>query len=319
MIHWDFLFSALDKGYTLIAPHIHKTPVLTSRLLNEMVEGEVFFKCENFQKGGSYKIRGALHAMMMMLPEERMKGVVTHSSGNFAQAVTLAAKILDIPAHIIMPVSAPEVKRRAVEAYGGAVQLCEPTLEAREAAALEVIRQTGAHLLHPSNDLDVILGQGTATLELLRERSDLDAVVCPVGGGGVIAGACIAAHDRTDVYGGEPFAVDDAWRSLQSGQIESNANTNTIADGLRTQLGDINFPLIQNDVKDIIRVTEEDIIEAMLLIWERLKIIVEPSSAVAFAAVLREKGRFANKKTGVVLTGGNVDFKSLTSIVFRGS
>ncbi len=311
MIHWTVLQEALEEGHALIEPHIHRTPVMTSRQLDKMVGGALFLKCENFQKGGSYKIRGALHAMMHLSEDARRAGVVTHSSGNFAQAVTLAGQLLGIPVHIIMPESAPRVKRVAVEAYGGEVIVCESTLEAREAAAREVIDRTGAHLLHPSNDLDVIIGQGTATLELLGQAPDLDAVICPVGGGGVVAGACIAARGTALVYGSEPFAVDDAWRSLQSGRIESNQTTNTIADGLRTQLGEVNFPIIRHGVKEIIRVTEEEIVAAMRLLWERMKIVVEPSSAVALAGVLARKEAFQGLRTGIVLTGGNVDLGAL--------
>lgn len=297
-----------------IKPFIHRTPVLTSRLLNEIAGAEVYFKCENFQKMGAFKMRGAAHAMVNLTDVQKVKGVVTHSSGNFGQAVALSARNMGIKAYIIMPSSAPDVKKQAVKAYGGIVIICPPTLEDREAATQKIIDQTGATFLHPSNDLDVILGQSTAAMELLEEHPDLDIVMAPVGGGGLIAGTSLAAHffgKNCKTIGGEPFEADDAFRSLQSGQIETNETANTVADGLRTHLGDINFPIIQEHVDSIIRVKEYEIINALTLIWERLKIIIEPSCAVPFAAILREKEPFQNKKVGIILTGGNVDLKKL--------
>nr|WP_298994611.1 threonine/serine dehydratase [uncultured Allomuricauda sp.] len=297
-----------------IKPFIHNTPILTSRLLDQMVGAQLFFKCENFQRMGAFKMRGAANAILQLSDEARKKGVVTHSSGNFAQALSLAAHSLGVPAYIVMPSSAPKVKKEAVKGYGGKVIECEPTLEAREAESEKIQQEKGATFLHPSNDNEVILGQGTACKELLEDHPDLDAVFAPVGGGGLIAGTALSAYyfgTNCTVFGGEPFEVDDAYRSLISGQIESNTTINTIADGLKTQLGDKNFPIIQKHVKQIIRVTEEEIIQAMRLLWERLKIVCEPSCAVAFAAVLKEKAQFENQKVGIIISGGNVDLDNL--------
>lgn len=297
-----------------IKPFIHNTPILTSTLLNEMVGANLFFKCENFQKMGAFKMRGATNAVMLLSEEQKQKGVVTHSSGNFAQALALAAKSQGINAFIVMPDSAPQVKKEAVKAYNGKIIECKSTLAAREKAAKEIQEQKGATFIHPSNDLHVIFGQGTAAKELLETQPDLDYIFAPVGGGGLIAGTAIAAeHFGTNckVIGGEPFEADDAFRSLLSGQIESNVTTNTIADGLKTTLGDINFPIIQKGVEKIIRVTEEEIIAAMKLIWERLKIICESSSAVAFAALIKEKERYKNTNLGIIISGGNVNLDTL--------
>ena len=297
-----------------IEPFIHRTPVLTSRLINAITGAEVYFKCENFQRMGAYKMRGATHAILNLTQEQRRKGVVTHSSGNFAQALALAAQSLGVKAHIVMPSTAPEVKKKGVVEYGGIIYECEPTLEARNAAAEEIRVKTGATFLHPSNDPDVILGQGTAAYELLQDRPDLDYILTPVGGGGLIAGTALAASylsPSCKVIGTEPFEADDAYRSLMSGRIEGNTSTNTIADGLRTQLGSNTFPVIRKYVTRIIRVEEQEIIEAMRLIWERMKIIVEPSSAVALAGLCRERSEFKGAKVGIVISGGNVDLTRL--------
>ena len=304
----------LIKVYDRIAPHIHKTPVLHSRLVDEIAGCKVYLKCENFQKAGAYKIRGATNAILQLSKEERSRGVVTHSSGNFAQALSLAANNLGVPAYIVMPTSAPKIKKEGTLTYKGIVTECEPTIEAREQTSNKIKKETGATFLHPSNQLEVIHGQGTASYELMQQESDFDVIITPVGGGGLIAGTCLfvnAFSPSTKVIGAEPFEVDDAYRSLQSGKIETNETTNTIADGLRTQLGDQNFPIIQKYVDQIIRVTEEEIVSAMKLVWERMKIIIEPSSAVAVAAVFKEKDQFKGKKIGVIISGGNVDLKNL--------
>lgn len=297
-----------------IKPYIHRTPVLNSRLIDEIVGASLFFKCENFQRMGAFKMRGATYAVLSLSDEERKRGVVTHSSGNFAQALSLAAQSIGIKAHIVMPESAPLVKRKAVEEYGGKIILCDSTSEARASTAAKIQAETGATFLHPSNNLNVILGQGTAALELFEEHSELSAICCPVGGGGLIAGTIVATqkvNPRCKVYGGEPFAADDAYRSLKSGKIEKNKTANTIADGLKTHLGDINFPIINEEIEEIICVEEDEIISAMRLIWERMKIIVEPSSAVPLAAILKEKSKFKGQKVGVILSGGNVDLDNL--------
>lgn len=304
----------LMEVHNRITSYIHRTPVLSSQLLNEISGAEIFFKCENFQKMGAFKMRGAVNAVLSLSEEKRQKGVVTHSSGNFAQALSLAAKNAGVPAYIVMPSSAPQVKKDAVRGYGGEVTECPPTLEERENAAQKIIDKTGATFIHPSNDLDVIYGQGTAALELLQDHPDLDYLITPVGGGGLIAGSALAVHftsKNCKTIGAEPFQVDDAYRSLKSGKIEVNETSESIADGLKTQLGDLNFPLIQKYVSEIIRVEEQEIIAALKLIWERMKIIVEPSSAVAFAAVLREKEKFRGSKVGIIISGGNVDLQKL--------
>lgn len=297
-----------------IKPYIHRTPVLTSRLLNEISGADLYFKCENFQRMGAFKMRGAAFAITQLSDEQKAKGVVTHSSGNFAQALSLAAKSLGVKAYIVMPSNAPQVKKNAVKGYGGHIIECPPTLQDREQTATQIQKKHGATFLHPSNDLNVILGQGTAALELFEDYPGLEYLFTPVGGGGLIAGSALAAHffgKQCKVIGGEPFEADDAYRSLQVGKIQTNTTTNTLADGLRTELGDINFPIIKKHVSEIIRVQEQEIIDAMKLIWERMKIIIEPSCAVPFAAVLREQKKFANKKIGIILSGGNVDLANL--------
>jgi threonine dehydratase len=278
-----------------------------------MAEANLFFKCENFQKMGAFKMRGATNAILSLSPEQKKAGVVTHSSGNFGQAVALAAANLGVSAYIVMPSNAPRVKVEGVKQYGGKITFCEPTIEAREEAAA-IIENQGATFLHPSNQIEVILGNATAAIELLQDYPDLDILVAPVGGGGLIAGTALAAYhfgQNCETIGAEPAAVDDAWRSLRSGRIEKNETTNTIADGLRTTLGDVNFPIIRELVGDIIRVEEEEIVQALRLIWERLKIVVEPSCAVALAAVLKAPEHFKGKRVGLIISGGNVDLNSL--------
>lgn len=303
--------NGLIACYRLIAPHIHRTSVLTARSLNQEIGAEIFFKCENFQRAGSFKIRGASHAIKCLTPEQASTGVVTHSSGNFAQALALAARSAGVKACIVMPANASQVKSAAAAAYGAEIVVCEPTIEDRQLQAHRIIEERGATFIHPSNDLNVILGQGTAAVELFEEHSDLDYLLVPVGGGGLIAGCSLAAvhfSDHCQTIGAEPLAADDAWRSLASGKIETNISTDTIADGLRTCLGDRTFPIMQKNVQRIIRVSEQAIIDAMQLIWHRMKIVIEPSSAVAYAALEMEKQKFRGKKIGVILSGGNVDF-----------
>lgn len=297
-----------------ILPYIHKTPVLSSGLLNAKAQCELYFKCENFQRMGAFKMRGASNAVLQLSEAQRKAGVVTHSSGNFAQAVALACQTLGVKSFIVMPENSPKVKKDAVRDYGGEIILCESTTQAREAAAKKIVDEKGASFLHPFNQEEVFLGQGTACMELLNELSDLDSVIAPVGGGGLLAGTALACQvftPNTTIYGAEPLNVDDAKRSLVSGKIETNTSTNTIADGLRTNLGDKTFPIIYELVKDIITVTEEEIIAALKLIMERMKIVVEPSSAVALAAILKNPSVFKDKKVGVILSGGNVELDQL--------
>ncbi len=304
----------VEATYKRVQPFVHRTPVLTSRLINELVGANLFFKCENFQKAGAFKMRGAINAIQQLTDDQKNKGVVTHSSGNFAQAVSLAAQQLRVKAYIVMPSNAPKVKVDGVKTYGGIITFSEPNLTSREFEAKRIQEELGATFLHPSNDLNVILGQGTSAIELIEEQPDLDYIFTPVGGGGLIAGTAIAAHyfsPNCKVIGGEPSNVDDAFRSLKSGKIEFNKQSNTIADGLRTHLGDINFPILKELVEEIICVSEEEIIEATQLIWERMKIIVEPSSAVPFASVLKNKTHFIGKSIGIIVSGGNVDICKL--------
>ncbi len=304
---------SISAAHERIKPYIHQTPVLTSESIDELAGCRIFFKCENFQKVGAFKARGAMNASLSLSEDERMKGLATHSSGNHAQALARAAKILGTKSYIVMPRTAPEIKKRGVRAYGGEIFECEPTLQAREATLAEVIAKTGATEIHPFNNYKVMEGQATATKELIEAVSPLDYVLAPVGGGGLLSGTALAASffsPKTMVIGTEPAGSDDAFRSLQSGKIEE-AQSNTIADGLLTKLGDKTFPIIQEGVKEIITVTDEEIIAAMRLIWERLKIIVESSCAVPFAAVLKSKPKFLGKRVGIILSGGNVDLEKV--------
>ena len=297
-----------------IAPHVHNTPVLTSSTIDSMLKATVYFKCENFQRGGAFKIRGAVNAILQLSEDERARGVITHSSGNFAAALALAASALDTKAYIVMPSNAPSVKRDAVAGYGAQIIDCQPTLKSRESTLIAQQKKKGATFIHPSNDMNVILGHATAVMELAKEAEQLDVVIAPVGGGGLLAGTALAVnhlHYYIETIGAEPFGADDAYLSLKTGKIQPSINPKTIADGLKTQLGDQNFPIIQKLVSKIIRVEEKEIIEAMKFIWERMKIVIEPSSAVAVAAMFRNSTEFKNRKVGVILSGGNVDLSNL--------
>lgn len=293
---------------------VHRTPVLTSSTLDQMIGAEVFLKCENFQRMGAYKMRGASHAIAQLHEEQLSKGVVTHSSGNFAQAIALAAKIKGVKACIVMPENAPTVKVEAVKGYGAEIVFSGSRPIDREQSVNKVIEETGMTFIHPSNDMQVILGNSTCTQEFVEEIPGLDIIIAPVGGGGLLAGTALAAHwlsPMTQVWAAEPQNVDDAFRSLQSGQIEINEVADTIADGLRTNLGDINFPIIKELVTKVLLVSEEEIISAMWWVWERMKIIIEPSSAVAVAAVIRYKDQLKGKRVGVIISGGNADVRKL--------
>jgi len=304
----------LQNVHNRIKPYIHKTPVLTSQIINNMCCANVFFKCENFQKMGAFKMRGATNAILSLTEAQKNRGVVTHSSGNFAQAISLAAKQIGVKAYIVMPKNAPQVKKDAVKTYEGIVIECDSNIKAREAEANRIQKEKGATFIHPSNDDDVIHGQGTAAMELLEDYPNLDYIFTPVGGGGLLAGTLLVVKyfsKNCKVIAGEPKEADDAFRSLISGSIEKNETSNTIADGLRTHLGDKNFPIIKKYIEEIICVEEDDIVDAMKLIWERMKIIIEPSSAVAFAALLKEKEALKSKNIGVIISGGNVDLSNL--------
>lgn len=289
--------------------HIHNTPILKSRLLNELAGCELFFKCENLQKAGAFKMRGAMHKLLSLSEEERAKGVATHSSGNFGSALALSAQILGVPATIIMPSNAPQVKKNAVAAYGATIIECEPTLEARESTTADFIKKSGATACHPYNDPQVILGNSTSAQEIFEELIP-DSIIAPVGGGGLMSGTALACEffsPSTLAFGAEPEGADDAFRSVKDGYIHPSLNPQTIADGLRTSLGAHTFPILQNKVQEILLVNDSEILQAMQLIWERLKIIVEASSAITFAAVLKNKELFKGQKVALILSGGNVD------------
>lgn len=293
-----------------IAPYIHHTPVMTSSAIDSMAGCSVFFKCENLQKIGAFKMRGAMNAALNLSQEALSRGLATHSSGNFAQAVALSAKLLGVPAYIVMPENAPQVKKDAVKGYGGIVIECESTQAAREEAVEKVVREKGATFLHPYNDWNVIYGQGTAAAELLEEVPDLNFILAPVGGGGLMSGTAMAAAAYAPdcmAFGAEPVLAGDAYMSLHKGTIQKAFPPKTIADGLRTSLGDKTLYTLSRYLKDILLVDEQEIVEAMRLVWERMKIVIEPSSAVPLAAVLHNPELFAGSRVGIILSGGNVD------------
>ena len=317
---WDVILTA----HARIAPRIHRTPVLTSSSLNAMTGTQLFFKCENLQKTGSFKIRGASNAILSITEKEAAKGIVTQSSGNHGAAVACAAAWRGIPAWIVMPRNAPAVKAKAIEGYGGKIVFCEPTVTGRKAACDRLQAETGAHLVHPYDDDRIIAGQATAAKELLEQVSDLDAVFAPVSGGGLLSGTCLGAKGiRADVrvFGCEPERADDAYRSLTSGILQSQDSSDTIADGLRASLAPRTFAILRRHVERILLVSEEEIISAARLVWERMKIIIEPSSAVAIAPLLKpgvvaslnlpKRAVGAAPKLGVIFSGGNVDLSSL--------
>lgn len=304
----------IRAAHERIQPFIHQTPVLTSSAINEIAGCEIFFKCENFQKVGAFKARGAANAVMKLTPELRAKGVATHSSGNHAAALARAASVAGIPSYIVMPSNAPEIKKKAVKGYGGEIIECEPNLKARETTLEEVVEKTGATFIPPYDYLDVIEGQATSALELIEEIADLAIIMAPVGGGGLLGGTALTAHylnPAIQIVAGEPAGADDAYRSFYSGEIVPQTGPKTIADGLLTSLGKLNFALIQTYVGDILLAEETQIIEAMRLVYERMKIVIEPSSAVPLAALLANRERFAGKKVGLILSGGNVDLGKL--------
>ncbi len=305
----DIIRAAAER----IAPYIHRTPVMTSEAVDALCGASVFFKCENLQKAGAFKIRGATNAVLSLPHESAARGVATHSSGNHGAALALAARRRGIPAYVVMPRTAPAIKRAAVAGYGAEILSCEPTMAAREAELTAAVERTGATFVPPYNDYAVMAGQGTAALELCEQVPDLDAVVTPVGGGGLLAGTAIAVAGvapAAAVYGAEPEGADDAWRSLRAGSIQPMAHPDTIADGLRSTLGTLTFPVMQARVRDVVTVSDEATIAAMRHVWERMKIIIEPSAAVAVAAVMKGDA-FRGRRVGVILSGGNVDLDRL--------
>jgi threonine dehydratase len=313
MISFDTIREAHDR----IRPYIHRTAVLTNHTINDLAGAELFFKCENFQKIGAFKARGGLNAVLQVAENKEGAAITTHSSGNHAQAIAFAARQVGLPAYIVMPRTAPQVKKEAVRGYGAEIIECEPTLDAREAGVREVMERTGAVLVHPFDDDRVIAGQATATKELIEDfglEKAFDTILAPVGGGGLLSGTSLATHfmsPTTRVIAGEPEGAADAVLSFRSGRVEKAPYINTIADGLMTTLSERTLGIIREHVTAILTVSDAEIIAAMRLVWERMKIVIEPSSAVPLAAVLKHKDQFAGQKIGIILTGGNVDLGKL--------
>lgn len=305
---------AIRAAKKRISDYINPTPILTSSAIDEIAGCSIYFKCENFQKVGAFKARGAANAVLKLTPEERKNGVATHSSGNHAAALARAASQAGIRSYIVMPSNAPDIKKAAVRDYGGEIIECEPNQKAREARLEEVVEETGATIIHPYHNLDVIEGQATCTLEMLSEGIDFDAIIAPVGGGGLLSGAALAGHylsPDTRIYAGEPEGADDAYRSMKAKTLLPADRSDTIADGLLVSLGEMNFEIIRAYVEDIFTVSDEEIIAAMRLIFERMKMVIEPSSAVPLAAILANKEIFKDMKVGVIISGGNVDLGRL--------
>lgn len=308
--NYDDVLQARER----IQPYIHRTPVLTSNYFNQLTGAELFFKCENFQKAGAFKVRGASNAVFGLTEEQASRGVATHSSGNHALSLSYAASRRGIPVSVVMPKTAPEAKKAAVRGYGGEVFECEPSTTAREAMLEEMVARTGADFVHPYNDHRVIAGQATCSLELQEDVGELDAIVAPIGGGGMISGTCLAmsiASPQTKIYAAEPKNADDAYRSFKAGEIIEDDAPQTVADGLKVSLRPRTWHFVSTYVKDVLLASEEEIIEAMYLTWQRMKIVVEPSSSVPLATIIKNKELFAGKRVGVILTGGNVDLKKL--------
>lgn len=308
----------IKKAHERIKPLIHRTPVISSATINRLFNAEIFFKCENFQKVGAFKFRGATNALLS-LPEEKLKyGVATHSSGNHAAAVALAARLKKIPAYIVMPETAPDVKKNAVAEYGARITFCKPTLDSRQSTLDRIVEETGAAPIHPYDNFDVICGQGTAAIELMEQRKALDMILCPIGGGGLQSGTAIAAkaiNPGIEVIGTEPFNANDAYRSFKSGELIPSVNPQTIADGLLTSLSRLTFTIIRKYVDDIVTVHEANIKKALRFIIERMKIVVEPSSAVPFGAILENKIDISGKRVGIIISGGNVELNKIPFVL----
>lgn len=308
--------SDIASAHKRIQNFIHRTPILTSSLLNSITGGEIYFKCENFQKMGAFKMRGACNAILQLSPTEKERGVITHSSGNHGQALALAAKLNGIKASVIMPSNAPEVKIEAVKEYGATIIFCEANLQSREQAVKKIQKKEGSVFIHPYNDYRIIAGQATAAKELIEDIPNLNYIICPVGGGGLLSGTALSARyfsPGTKVMGAEPDGADDAFQSFSAGKLIDQNSPDTIADGLLTSLGEKNFDIIIKEVKNIFTASDQEIIHSLKLIMERLKIVIEPSSAVALAVLIKQKQRFSAGKTGIILSGGNIDLKNLAS------
>lgn len=307
-------YKQVDKAHIRVRQYAHRTPILSSASINIITGAKILFKCENFQKVGAFKFRGAINAVMSLSDGDAGRGVATHSSGNHAAALALAARKRGVDAYVVMPENAPDIKKKAVAGYGATIYFCKPTLNARESALAEVIAETGATEIHPYDNSDVISGQGTAAKELLEDEGDLDLVLAPVGGGGLLAGSALSVSHLspgTKLIGCEPEGADDAYRSFLKGEIVPSNNPKTIADGLLTSLGNRNFAIIKEKVEQIVTVSEDSIVEAMRLVWERMKIVIEPSSAVPLGAILEGKIDPRNQKIGIIISGGNLDLENL--------
>lgn len=306
------VFQDVLRAYQCIYKQVHRTPVLSSEAINLMTGATIQFKCENFQKVGAFKFRGASHAVLSLKDHELKKGVITHSSGNHAAALALAARMKGIPAYIVMPENSPQIKKDAVAGYGAHITFCPPGLKFREQYTQELIQETGARFIHPYDDFKIIAGQGTAAFEFLNDASEFDTMIVPVGGGGLLSGSLLSAKawdSSIQVIAAEPIGADDAWKSFYSGRWHPSENPNTIADGLLTSLGKLNFRIITSMLDEVMRVPDEVIVQAMQLFWERMKIVVEPSGAIGLAAVLANPDYFRDKKVGVIISGGNLPFK----------
>jgi threonine dehydratase len=302
------------EAHRRIKPHIHRTPVLTSTFIDSLVGANLFFKCENLQKAGAFKARGASNAVFGLSDEQAARGVATHSSGNHGTCLSYAAGRRGIPCTVVMPRTAPQAKKDAVRGYGGKVVECEPSTTSREAVFAEVVAETGAEFVHPYNDSRVIAGQATCSKELIEQVDDLDAVIAPIGGGGMVSGTCLTLSSlarNVKIYAAEPEQADDAYRSFKAGHIIADDAPNTVADGLKVPLKELTWHFVKRDVSDILTASEAEIIDAMKLIWKRMKIVMEPSSAVPLATILKNKQLFAGKRVGVIITGGNVDLGTL--------
>jgi threonine dehydratase len=307
-------FQDVKSAHQLVQKYAHRTPVLKSSSIDDIVGGELHFKCENFQKVGAFKFRGACNAVFSLSEADAKKGVATHSSGNHAAALALAARMRGIAAHIVMPENSPEIKKKAVAGYGANITFCKPTLHARESTLANVVKETGATEIHPYDNFNVISGQGTAAIELIEDAGYFDVIMAPVGGGGLLSGTVLSTKQllpNCKVIAAEPAGADDAYQSFHTKKWMPSESPQTIADGLLTSLGERNFAIILDKVDDVVTVTEENIVKAMRMIWERMKIIVEPSSAVPLAAILEGKVDVNNKKVGIILSGGNLDLGNL--------
>ncbi len=307
-------FDDVIAAHERIRPHIHRSRIFASRYMNQLTGAELFFKCENFQKAGAFKVRGASNAVFGLSDEKAAKGVATHSSGNHALSLSYAAGRRGIPVTVVMPRTAPQAKKDAVRGYGGTIVECEPSTSSREATFAEVVAESGADFVHPYNDPRVIAGQATCSRELLEQVENLDAVIAPIGGGGMVSGTCLTLSNiapKVEIFAAEPEQADDAYRSFKAGHIIADDAPQTVADGLKVPLKELTWHFVSNHVTDILTASEQEIIDAMKLTWQRMKLVIEPSCAVPLATILKNKERFAGKRIGVIITGGNVDLDKL--------